>query len=399
MKYCVVIIDGAAGWPLPDRGGRTCLELACTPHLDAMAGEGTVGLIRTVPPGMEPSSACACMSVLGYDPTVYYRGRAGIEARSMGIPIADKEVVFRCNLVAVRDGKMYDYSSGHIATGEAAELIAALNQGLASDEVCFYPGVSYRHLLKIKGREDALAATCTPPHDIPGKPIADFLPRGPGSALLRDLMARSEVVLGASPASRERQARGEVEATMIWLFWGSGRAPDMPPFQETYGLKAALTSGVDLLRGLAKMAGMAVLDIPGVTDGIGSDHAAQVAGALAALKERDVVIIHIEAPDEVAHAGDIAAKIEAIQRVDSAVIGRLRACRGDGLRVLVMPDHPTPIAVRTHVPDPVPFLLWGDGFTANGARRFTEAEGKSTGFFMGEGYKIMDRLTGREHEG
>jgi len=399
MKYCAVIIDGAAGWPLAERGGRTCLELACTPYLDAMAGEGTVGLVRSVPTGMEPSSACACMSVLGYDPTVYFRGRAGIEARSMGIPIADKEVVFRCNLVAVRDGKMYDYSSGHIATKEAAELIAALNRDLASDEVRFYPGVSYRHLLKIKGHEDALGAICTPPHDIPGRPIADFLPRGPGSELLRELMKRSEAVLVTSPANRERQARGEVAATMIWLFWGSGRAPDMPPFHEIYGLKAALTSGVDLLRGLGQMAGMEVLDIPGVTDDAGSDHAAQVAGALAALKERDLVVIHIEAPDEVAHAGDIAGKIAAIQRVDSEVIGRLRACGGDGLRVLVMPDHPTPIAVRTHVPDPVPFLLWGDGFAANGARRFTEAQGQSTGFFMGEGYKIMDRLTGREHGG
>ena len=188
MKYCVLIIDGASGWPLPERGGKTCLELAQTPNLDAMAQEGTLGLIRTVPPGMEPSSACACMSVLGYDPKVYYRGRAAIEARSMGIPIDSSEVVFRSNLVAVRDGRMWSYSSGHISTDEARQLISALNESLGSDRVHFYPGVSYRHLLKLKGREDTLLASCTPPHDIPDKPISEYLPRGQGSGILKELM-------------------------------------------------------------------------------------------------------------------------------------------------------------------------------------------------------------------
>jgi len=228
MKYCIVIIDGASGLSLPERGGKTCLELAYTPNLDAMAQEGMVGLVRTVPPGMEPSSACACMSVLGYDPRVYYRGRAGIEARSMGIPIDDGNVVFRCNLVAVRDGKMFDYSSGHISTGEAQALIAALNESLGNKQVCFYPGVSYRHICKLKGREDTLLAVCTPPHDISGKPIDEFMPDGQGSDLLRDLMARSEAVLQGHPVNVERRARGEIPATMIWLFWGSGKAPDLP---------------------------------------------------------------------------------------------------------------------------------------------------------------------------
>ena len=237
MKYCVLIIDGAAGWALPERGGKTCLELAHTPNLDAMAREGIVGLVRTVPQGMEPSSACACMSVLGYDPKVYYRGRSAIEAKSMGIPVADDEVVFRCNLVAVRDGKMWSYSSGHISTDEAHSLIAALNEKLGSDEVHFYPGVRYRHICKIKGREDTLLATCTPPHDIPDKPIAEFLPQGPGSDLLRELMASSEAVLKEHPVNIERQARGDIPATMIWLFWGSGRIPEMPPFKQAYGLE------------------------------------------------------------------------------------------------------------------------------------------------------------------
>src|SRR4030042_1044290 len=258
MKYCVLIIDGAAGWVLPERGGKTCLELAHIPNLDAMAQGGVVGLVRTVPQGMEPSSACACMLVLGYDPKVYYRGRSAIEAKSMGIPIADDEVVFRCNLVAVRDGNMWSYSSGHIGTDEAHALINALNEKLGSGEVRFYPGVRYRHICKIKGREDMLLATCTPPHDIPGKPIAEFLPQGPGSDSLRDLMERSKAVLEGHPVNLERQARGDIPATMVWLFWGSGRVPEMPPFKQVYGLGAAVTSGVDLLRGLARMADMGV---------------------------------------------------------------------------------------------------------------------------------------------
>jgi len=393
VKYCVLIIDGAAGWALPQRGSKTCLELAHAPNLDAMAREGVVGLVRTVPAGMEPSSACACMSVLGYDPKVYYRGRSAIEARSMGIPVADDEVVFRCNLVTVRDGKMWSYSSGHIGTDEAGELIAALNERLGSDEVHFYPGVSYRHICKIKGREDALLADCTPPHDIPDKPIAEFLPQGQGSDLLRDLMASSEAVLREQPVNIDRQARGDIPATMIWLFWGSGRIPEMPPFKQVYGLDAAMTSGVDLLRGLAQMAGMEVLDIPGVTDGLDNDCTAQAAGALEALDKHDLVVIHVEAPDEAAHAGSIDDKIEAIQRVDREVVSRICSWSSDALRVLIMPDHPTPIEIRTHSDEPVPFVLWGSGFMPNGAKRFTEEEAKNTGVFIDEGYRIMGRLT------
>ncbi len=394
MKYCVLIIDGAAGLPISKRGNRTCLELAHTPNLDAMSKGGFLGLVRTVPAGMEPSSACACMSVLGYDPKIYYRGRAAIEARSMGIDIGEGEVVFRCNLVAVRDGKMWDYSAGHISTEEARALISALNGSLGSDELSFYPGVSYRHILKLKGHEDTLKATCTPPHDIPGKPVAYFLPQGPGSGFLRDLMARSEDVLRGHQINEKRRSRGDIPSTTIWLFWGSGQVPDMPAFREVYGLDAAMTSAVDLLRGLAQMAGMEVLNIKGVTDALDNDYVAQVSGALEALGRRDLVVIHIEAPDEAAHAGFIDDKVEAIQRVDAEVVSRLRSWREDDLRVLIMPDHPTPIEVRTHTADPVPFLLWGKSIKANGTKRFTEAEAASTGVFIGEGYKIMMRLIG-----
>ena len=394
MKYCVLIIDGASGWPLPERGGKTCLELAQTPNLDAMAQEGTLGLIRTVPPGMEPSSACACMSVLGYDPKVYYRGRAAIEARSMGIPIDSSEVVFRSNLVAVRDGRMWSYSSGHISTDEARQLISTLNESLGSDRVHFYPGVSYRHLLKLKGREDTLLASCTPPHDIPDKSISEFLPHGQGSGILRELMLASEAVLGEHPVNAARRARGDIPATMLWLFWGSGQVPALPPFQQIYDLRAAVTSAVDVIRGLARMMEMGVLEIAGVKDGLDNDFAGQAAGALAALNEYDLVVIHIEAPDEAAHAGSIDDKVEAIGRIDREVLSRLRGYKGDGLKVLVMPDHATPIEARTHTDEPVPFLLWGPGFTANGARRFTGAEAERTGFFIEQGYNIMGQLVG-----
>ncbi|MFC1917762.1 cofactor-independent phosphoglycerate mutase [Chloroflexota bacterium] len=396
MKYCVLIMDGASGWPLPERGDRTCLELACTPNLDKLAPQALLGLVRTVPPGMEPSSACACMSVLGYDPQVYYRGRAAIEARSMGVPVANGEAVFRCNLVAVRDGKMQDYSAGHISTEEAKQLITALQEELGNKEMQFYPGVSYRHLLKLRGHEETLKAICTPPHDIPGKDVATYLPQGDGSAFLRDLMVRSEKVLRDHPVNLQRIARGEIPATTTWLFWGTGKVPEMPAFQQVYGLQAAVTSGVDLLRGLAMMAGMKILEIKGVTDGPDNDYAAQAEGALRALETTDLVVIHIEAPDEAAHGGDVDGKVAAIEQIDREVIGRLCARRKYNLRLLVLPDHPTPIKLRTHHGEAVPFLLHGDGFLGSDARRFTEAEAKKTGVFMEEGYRIMGKLVGEE---
>ncbi len=393
MKYCIVIMDGASGLPLADYGGKTSLELAATPNLDALSKEGTLGLVRTVPEGMEPSSACACMSVLGYDPKVYYRGRAAIEARSLGIGLDGGEVVFRCNLVAVRDGRMWSYSAGYIPTQEARELIAALNESLGNNQIRFYPGVSYRHLLKLRGFEQTIKAICTPPHDIPDKPISEYLPRGEGSQVLKELMRRSEGVLSGHPLNLARRSRGEIPATMIWLFWGSSQAPNLPAFKEAYGIGAALTSGVDLLRGLAQMLGMAVLNIPGVTDGQDNDYSAQGEGAVNALRDHDLVAIHIEAPDEAAHDGSVESKVKAIERIDGEILARLRKYSGD-LRILVLPDHPTPIPIRTHTPDPVPFLLWGPGFSSNGARRFTEKEARKAGLFVEEGYNIMKRLAG-----
>jgi 2,3-bisphosphoglycerate-independent phosphoglycerate mutase len=389
MKYAVIIIDGAAGWALPERGGKTSLEIAHTPNLDTLAQQGILGLARTVPKGMEPSSACACMSVLGYDPQVYYRGRSAIEAISMGVPIGENDVVFRCNLVAVRDGTMWSYSSGYISTEEARLLIKELNDKLGDSNIRFFPGTSYRHICRITGREETLHAVCTPPHDISGKPITEFLPRGRGSDLLRDMMARSEDVLREHPVTEQRKNRGETEATMIWLFWGSGKIPSMPPFKDVYGLDAAMTSGVDLLRGLATMMKMDILSICGVTDGQDNDYAAQAQGALEALKKHDLVVVHIEAPDEAAHDGSIEHKIRAIEQIDSEVINRFHHWQGETLRLLIMPDHPTPIEIRTHCDDPVPCLMWGPGFKPVGAKSFTETEAKKTRVFFENGYTVM----------
>ena len=392
MKYGVIIIDGAAGWALDERDGKTCLEIARTPNLDSMAVEGILGCARTVPEGMEPSSACACMSVLGYDPGLYYKGRSAIEAVSMGVPVGDNDVVFRCNLVAILNGAMRSYSSGYISSEEAAELVETLNSELGNERVRFFPGTSYRHICRLTGMEETLNAVCTPPHDISDLPVAGYLPRGEGSRFLNELMERSREILEEHPVNRERVSRGDIPSTMIWLFWGSGKIPVLPNFEQAYGLSGALTSGVDLLRGLGKMMDMELLSIDGVTDGLDNDNAAQAEGALQALEQYDLVVVHIEAPDEAGHDGSVATKVEAIEKIDSEVVGRFRRWRPGELRLLVMPDHPTPIRIRTHTDEPVPFLLWGPGFKASGAPAFTEAHAKKTGVFFEQGYKVMGRL-------
>ncbi len=392
MKYCVLIMDGSAGLPIPERGGKTSLELARTPNLDALAATGLVGQAYNVPPDLDPDSAVACMSIFGYDPKVYYTGRAPIEAISLGIDIKPGEVVFRCNPVTIQNGIMVSHSAGSISNEEGHRLIAALNEKLGNDKIHFYPGVAYRNILKLKGAEDTALAFTTPPHDIPVKPIAGFLPSGKASETLLDLMKRSETIFNDHPVNQKRIAQGKLPATGIWLFWGSAQMPVLPPFNEFYGLRAAVTTGVDLLRGLGLLADMALLEIPGVTDGPDNDYAAQAVGGLEALEDYDIVIIHIEAPDEAGHAGLVDKKIEAIEKIDAEVVSRIRNRGKDKIRLLVMSDHPTPVKQRVHTRDPVPLLLWGHGFKANGAKRFTEAEAGKTGLNVDQGHKIMNTL-------
>jgi 2,3-bisphosphoglycerate-independent phosphoglycerate mutase len=398
VKYLVVIMDGASGWPLPDRGNKTCLELASTPNLDIMAGSGYLGMSRTVPQGMEPGSAPACMSVLGYDPTVYYKGRSAIEARSVGVPINKGEVTFRCNLVTVIDRKMISHSAGHITTDEARDIMATLNNELGTYSMRFYTGINYRHIFKVGGREDTVKAICTPPHDITDKPVEQYLPNGEGSDLLLDLMERSQSVLENHPVNITRKKNGKLPATGIWLFWPSGEVPEMPPFQKAFGLKAALTSGVDLLRGLGLMAGFDILNIEGVTDGLDNDFAAQAEGALKSLSDHDLAVMHIEAPDEMGHRGSVDDKIRSIELIDRDVMGRLLTWKGGSLKVLVMPDHPTPIKLKTHCDEPVPYMIWGAGTNGNGCRRYTEEEARKTVVLIDPGYKLMAMFAGMNNK-
>jgi 2,3-bisphosphoglycerate-independent phosphoglycerate mutase len=393
MKYCVIIMDGASGLPLPDCGNKTSLEMARTPNLDAMALGGAVGLSHNVPPEMEPDSAVACMSIFGYDPAVYYSGRAPIEAVSLDVPIHPGAVLFRCNMVTVRNGVMVSHSAGSISTEETHALVASLNDALGNDRIHIYPGVTYRNILELQAAGETAQAICTPPHDIPDKPVAAYLPKGPGSALLLDLMVRSEAILKDHPVNKKRIAAGKLPATGIWLFWGSGKTPSMPAFKEVYRRNAAVTSAVSLLQGLGKMAGMQILRIPGVTDGPDNDYAGQAQGALEALKRYDIVIVHVEAPDEAGHAGSAKVKIESIENIDKFVVGEFRQCHGQ-IRLLVTPDHPTPVIKRTHTNDPVPFLLWGHGIAANGAGRLTENEANRTGLLVNPGHRLMQRLLG-----
>ncbi|NLE08853.1 MAG: cofactor-independent phosphoglycerate mutase [Dehalococcoidales bacterium] len=395
MKYCVVIMDGAAGRPLTDHGGLTSLELAVTPNLDTMAKTGMLGMTATIPQGMEPSSSNGCMSVIGYNPDTYRTGRAAIEALSLGIPVEEGDILFRCNLVSVKKGIMHDYSAGHISTPEAKAMIRTLNEKLGNEIVEFYPGLNYRHILKIKGREDVLLAECTPPHDISGRTVEEYRPKGPGSEFLDDLMRKSEEILKDHPINRARRIVGDPTADTIWLFWGSARAAGMPSFRKKYGLKASVTSAVDVIRGLATMLDIEILEIPGVTDGMDNDFTGQAEGALKSLDNNDLTFIHVEAPDEEGNAGSAVKKAEAIHRIDTEVISRVMALGRENVSVLVMPDHPTPVEIRTHSSDPVPFMLWGRDFSANGASRFTEKEAAKTGLSVADAYTIMNRLTGK----
>lgn len=391
MKYCVLIIDGAADLPIKQRGNKTCLELAYTPNMDVMAVQGLIGITKTVPDGMEASSACACMSILGYDPRTYYNGRSGIEAKSMGITLEQNEAFFRCNLINITDGIMNSYSAGAIGDDDAHALIATLQDDFGSDEVHFYPGVSYRNIVKVKGHIETLDAICTPPHDISGQSIIDHLPHGPGSEFLLKLMDKSRSILKDHPVNVNRMKRGELAATDIWLFWGSGQSPEMPSFKQIYGLDSAITSGVDLLKGLGRLTGMDLLDIPGVRDDASNDYSEQMTGALKALDSHDMVVVHVEAPDEAGHEADIDGKIDAIEKIDSLMVSQLLKYDKNDLRALIMPDHPTPIAIKTHSADPVPFMIWGSS-NPNSPDRFTEVQAKKSGFVIDNGYDLMNML-------
>lgn len=364
MKYVIILGDGMADEPLAELGGRTPLEYAEIPNMDRIAREGRCGMLRTVPPGFEPGSDIANLSILGYDPRTSYTGRGPLEAASMGVTLRDGEMAYRCNLVAIRDGVMEDFNAGHITSAEGAELLRDLDAALGGD-ARVYPGVSYRNLMVVSGAE---GAATTPPHDIVGRAIADYLPRGDDAGILLDCMERSREVFSDHPVNRRRLQEGKTPATEIWP-WSGGKKPCLVPFREKYGLAGGVISAVDLLNGIAHLAGMEVIRVPGATGFLDTDYEAKARYAVSALDRLDFVYMHVEAPDEAGHMGSVEEKVRAIERLDEAV--GIVLDRPDTV-VAVLPDHPTPIRCKTHTADPIPFAVLGKG--RDDVQAFSERE-------------------------
>ncbi|WP_129597549.1 cofactor-independent phosphoglycerate mutase [Methanohalophilus profundi] len=356
MKHIVLIGDGMADYPIKELGAKTVLEAADTPNMDRMALEGINGLATNVPDGMPAGSDVANMSVLGYDPAKYYSGRAPLEAASMGIELDKNDVAFRCNLITIENGNILDHSAGHISTEEASQLMQAIEDELGGD-IHFYPGISYRHLMVAQFGADAI---CTPPHDVVENPASDHMPRGDSAEKLEELIRASWDILSEHPVNKKRIEEGKRPANSIW-FWGQGYSPSMPSFEEMYGLKAAVISAVDLIKGLGICEGMDVIEVPGATGYLDTNYVGKAEYALESLKDHDIVFVHVEAPDEAGHMGSLEAKIQAVEDFDSKVVGTILEGidkMSEKCNVLVLPDHPTPIAVRTHTPDPVPFVIY-----------------------------------------
>ncbi len=404
MKYVVLIPDGAADWPVPALGGKTPLEAAVTPNLDRIAREGECGRVRTVPEGMDPGSDVAGMSLFGCDPARVYTGRAPLEAASMGVALGDADVALRCNLVATggaaaedEGAVMVDYSAGHISTEEGRRIVADFRASDLYRERFLpvfelFPGVGYRHLLVWRG--GSADAKLTPPHDITGRPLAAHLPSGPAAPNLLGLMALAHPWLLLHPVNRERRGRGLAAADNFW-FWGAGKRPALQPFRERHGLSGAVISAVDLVNGIGVLLGLERVSVPGATGYVETDYRGKAEHALAALERRDVVFVHIEAPDEAGHAGEAAEKVRALERIDAEFLGTLLPglARLGAHRVLVAPDHYTPIARRTHVGEAVPYAVWpAPAGKPSGAARFTEAEAARTGLFVERGHELLGRL-------
>ncbi|HQQ36881.1 MAG TPA: cofactor-independent phosphoglycerate mutase, partial [Methanothrix sp.] len=391
MKLIVLLGDGMADLPLEVLGGRTPLQAAEKPNMDRLARQGRSGLARTVPEGFAPGSDVANLSVLGYDPAECYTGRAPLEAAAMNVHLGPDDIAFRCNFVTIDNGLMKDYSAGHISTEEGQELIEALAPLMPGQRL--YPGVSYRNLLVLQA---GARAECTPPHDISGQPVEEHLPRGQDSELLVALMEAARPVLERHQVNRRRIAAGKRPANAIWL-WGQGPAPAMPSFAEKYGLSGAMISAVDLLKGIGRYAGLEVIDVPGATGNIDTNYQGKVDAALEALKSRDFVYLHIEAPDEAGHEGEIDLKVRAIELFDEKVVGPvLQALEksGEDWRVLLMPDHATPISIKTHSSDPVPFTIAGSGIEPDEVERFDELAAQRGEYGLVEATELVGMMRG-----
>ena len=398
MKFITLLGDGMSDEPIAELGGKTPLQAASTPFMDKLAQQGMIGLAATVPDAYHPGSDVANLSVFGYDPAACYTGRSPLEAASMGVELGPDDVAFRLNLVTLGlaggDMFMQDFSAGHITTEEARELIECLQDELGNDEFQFYPGVSYRHLMVWRGGRDDF--NVLPPHDLTGKSVSKHLLRSEAGMPLMQITNAAQILFRRHAVNLRREEAGKLAANSIWL-WGQGRRPQMPTLKEKFNLSGAVISAVDLIKGIGIYAGLDVIDVPGATGYLDTNYLGKAEAALEALKSRDFVYLHVEAPDEAAHGGSLSDKIEAIERFDQDVVGTVMngiAALGD-YRVLLLPDHPTPVAKMTHTKDPVPFVLAGSGLefrVKTPATEYSESAAQASGLVVDPGHQMMSIL-------
>jgi len=396
MKYIILQGDGMADYPLEALGGKTPLEAARTPNMDWLAVHGVYGIAHVIPEGFPPGSDVGNMSIMGYDPAVYHTGRSPLEAASMGVALGPNDIAFRCNLVTLGGGGnetfMEDFTSGHISTEEAADLIRDLDRELGGNGIEFFPGVSYRHLMVWRNGKEKMETT--PPHDITDQKTAAYMPKGDGAERLLLMMAGSQRILAGHPVNKKRQANGYRRATSIWL-WGQGRAPQLPPLTKRFGIRGGVISAVDIIHGLGVYAGLERIDVPGITGFLDTNYVGKGEYAVRSLEKNDLVFVHVEATDEAGHMGDVEKKIQALEDFDEKVVGTVLkglALRND-YRILLMPDHPTAIALKTHVSDPVPFVLFSaEAPQNNGNVGYNEKDAVATGIVVKKAHRLMEAL-------
>ena len=401
MKYVIIVGDGMADYPVRSLGGKTPLMVARTPHMDFMAGQGEIGLVRTVPDGFNPGSEIANLSIFGYDPIRYYTGRGPLEAASLGVQLSDNDIAFRCNLVTLKfQGDkivMEDFSAGHINNDEAREVILDLNKEMGTKEIQFFSGVSYRHLMVLKNGAAKFLnlenLKLPPPHDIIGKEITAFLPQRCDPILA--LMTKSQSLLKNHPVNIARKGKGLLPANSIWL-WGQGRSPRMITLKERFGMDGFVISAVHLIKGIGILAGLEVLEVPGITGYFDTNYDGKAQYALKGLREKDFVYVHVEAPDEAGHMGDLQLKIDAIEAFDQKVVGAiLKGIKDfDRYKILILPDHPTPLSVRTHTADPVPYLIYSNeaGDKTGHGETFDEVSAGLSGISFEKGFELIERF-------
>lgn len=399
MKYALIIPDGCADEPQESLGGKTPLEAANVPAMDAVARAGIVGRACHTPADLPAGSDVANLSLLGYNPREHFTGRAPLEAAAQGIELGPDDWAVRCNLVTIENQVMRDFTAGHISTEDARELMQSCQEKLGSDRLQFYAGVSYRNLLVYRGAGQRAPFSpdtrTTPPHDLTDKPVLDDYPRGPGSDLLNQLMADSMSVFADHPVNQRRRAEGKLPATNVWL-WGLGSTPQLTPFAQLYGKHGAMITAVDLLRGLAVLLGWRRINVPGATGYLDTDYAAKGRYAVEALKDVDLVCVHVEATDEASHEGNASAKIEALEQIDKHIVGPVHeALKQYGeYRILVTPDHPTPLRTKTHSHGMVPWAIAGAGIVPDAAATYDDPTAAKSSLYFDEGWKLMGYFIG-----